>query len=251
VRCGVLEPFSNVADQADRIGPHFDFYRYVIHTPLLAWSSFSLSHHLFNRLYTVGTFLIDAFDTPPRPTFDHTPLPVHPALNRRKPNTPPTPESPTPSSSSHNPSCPPQSINPTLSIPTLPSPQAQSCRPQAPLPIGVNTVASSSKGALNTPLATPTGSGSSTPQLHFDQPPPEHPFEHLGGGGLYCLIGARFFLPPTEMKILVDRAEGGADLRDDLEAQVNEFGESMWVWNETKSTRMTHARIRYDGDTRL
>ena len=87
--------------------------------------------------------------------------------------------------------------------------------------------------------------------MHFDEPPPDEPFEHLGGGGLYGLIGARFFLPPSELKILVDRAQGGADLRDDLEAQVDKFGKEMWVWNETKNTRMTRARIRYDGDIRL
>ena len=120
-----------------------------------------------------------------------------------------------------------------------------------PLPIIVNAIGSTSKRTVDTPLTTPTGSGASTPQIQFDEPPPEHPFEYLGGGGLYGLIGARFFLPPTELKILVDRAPGGADLRADLLAQVNEFGEGMWVWNEKKGAKMTRARIRYDGDTRL
>jgi hypothetical protein len=192
--------------------------------------------------------LIDAFDTPPRPNIDHTPLPVHPAFTRKTRSTPPTPESPTTSSKT---SGPPHPFNPTFPIPSIPSPQARFPRTPSPLPIIVTPAASPGRGVLDTPLVTPTGSGSSTPQLQFDEPPPDEPFEHLGGGGLYGLIGARFFLPPGELKILVDRAPGGSDLRSDLEDQVNTFGENMWVWNQTKSTRMTRARIRYDGDTRL
>lgn len=99
-------------------------------------------------------------------------------------------------------------------------------------------------------MCTPPGSGATTPQLQFDEPAPAHPFEYLGGGGLYNLTGARMFLPPSRLKALVNRAPDGADLRPDLLAQVQHYGD-MWVWNESPTTRMCRSRIRYDGDTRL
>ena len=67
---------------------------------------------------------------------------------------------------------------------------------------------------------------------------------------MYALIGARLFLPPSELKTLVDVAEAKSDLRPDLLAQAESFG-GMWVWNEGPTKRMTRSRIRYDGDTRL
>jgi hypothetical protein len=76
-------------------------------------------------------------------------------------------------------------------------------------------------------------------------------YEYLGGGGLYALIGSRVFLRPDKLKILVDRAKGGSDMRQELEAQVCEFGKEIWCWNETEDTQMQKSRIRYDGDTRL
>jgi hypothetical protein len=195
---------------------------------------------------TPGSFLIDAFDTPPRPIIDQTPLRQHPSLLKRSaPNGPPTPESPS-----------------VPSTPSIPRPQSPFRRAHSPLPSHANGLSSAPRGrscssgpsrtrrSLETPLSTPPGSGTTTPQLQFDEPPPEHPFEYLGGGGLYNLIGARLFLSPSRLKTLVDRAEGGVDLQSDLLAQVQCFGD-MWVWNESPTTRMCRGRIRYDGDTRL
>ena len=171
----------------------------------------------------VGSFLIDAFDTQPRPVIDKNPLPVHPAFTRQ--SGPPTPESP----------CPDVPLPRQSHLPTI---------PPIHLPICID------RRSVDTPIATPTGSGSSTPQLQFAEPPSERPIEYLGGGGLYSLIGARLFLPADQLKTLVDRAIDGVDLRRDLQDQINVFGD-MFVWNEGEQTQMTRSRIGYDGDTRL
>jgi len=90
-----------------------------------------------------------------------------------------------------------------------------------------------------------------TPQLRFTSAPPAHPHEVLGGSALYSIVGARIWLPPRELRALVDRAPGGVDLPRDAQRQMEEYGTEIWSWNETEDTRMARARIRYDGDVRL
>ncbi|RSH89847.1 hypothetical protein EHS25_001833 [Saitozyma podzolica] len=81
-------------------------------------------------------------------------------------------------------------------------------------------------------------------------------YETLGGGGLYALIGARLWLGANQLATLVNREQrrtdgSGGDLPRRLEKELEGYGRDMWVWNEGKGTRMTRARIRYEGDVRL
>ena len=147
--------------------------------------------------YQPGTFLVDAFDTPPRPPSDRGAEANEAGPSRRR-----------------------------ASVPTI------STAPIAP-PI------------------SPGGSGSSTPQLPFRDDPPPEPYECLGGGALYALIGARTFLPSSQLRTLVDRDRAAGDLKPELEALANTFGSDIWVWNEGKGKRMARARIRYEGEARL
>ncbi|EIM81412.1 Ribokinase-like protein [Stereum hirsutum FP-91666 SS1] len=94
--------------------------------------------------------------------------------------------------------------------------------------------------------------------------PDKPPIQRLGGGGLYALVGARIWLGPEALRILVDggtdsHADGEKSLRDDegksegdgfpteLKIQLDELGEYMWVW---KKGRTLKASIEYCGDER-
>ena len=96
----------------------------------------------------------------------------------------------------------------------------------------------------------PNPNPGSTPQLSFTSHFPSTTHEVLGGGALYALVGARMWFSPEDLCTLVDRAPGGSDLPPKLAEQLAELGEEMWAWNEAEGTRMTRARIRYDGDVR-
>ena len=260
----------------------------------------------------IGTFLIDAFDTPPQPVVDTTPLPPPRSTRPQSPKSPVGPKSTNAGTNKpngeergrstrsrlngvdHQPiledpmdSTTPPEVNVPLpglpsshsvwarrplqmqrasSDPTLPDVNYDpNRRPSLPLSSASTTPLSSSgsrsaRPASSSSLPPPSpddrpGSGTHTPQQNFDDPPPEQPFEILGGGALYALIGARIFLPSSQIRTLVDRDRranhGQGDLAPDLEAQVNAFGKDMWVWNEGKGKRMVRARIRYDGTVRL
>jgi hypothetical protein len=68
---------------------------------------------------------------------------------------------------------------------------------------------------------------------------------------LYSLVGSRIFLPPDEVRTLVDRSKGGVDVTPEQIEMLERYGNKMWCWNEEDSTRMTRARIRYEGSTRM
>nr|XP_031857663.1 uncharacterized protein CI109_006942 [Kwoniella shandongensis]KAA5524735.1 hypothetical protein CI109_006942 [Kwoniella shandongensis] len=163
-------------------------------------------------LASIGTVLIDAFDCPPRPVLDGIPTPP-PTPTVRSDSDPRTPLS--------------HSQNIFSPIPHLLSP---------------------SSPKLN-------GSRLSTPQLSFgdDSPIPnaKDVYEMLGGGALYALVGARLWLPSAKLKTLVDRSAEVNDLPAGVENKLASLGEDMWVWNRGKGTRMTRARIRYEGDVRF
>jgi hypothetical protein len=105
--------------------------------------------------------------------------------------------------------------------------------------------------------------------------------EHLGGGALYALQGARMWLAPRQCKALVDRAaragpergragEGSGTLGDDdlmmtkakrrgsgdsdmtleQEDQLEMLSSGSWDYLEEEGRRMVRARIRYEGDAR-
>ena len=102
--------------------------------------------------------------------------------------------------------------------------------------------------------AVAISSDASTPQVALSLsklPSASQTHEVLGGGALYALIGARMWLASNELCTLVDRAPRGTDVLPELEEDLNQFGSGMWAWNEAEGTRMTRARIRYDGDIRM
>lgn len=81
-------------------------------------------------------------------------------------------------------------------------------------------------------------------------------YETFGGGALYALIGARLWLAAQQLGTLVNRERkrsdgSGGDVPQRLERDLEVYGGDMWVWNEGEGTRMTRARIRYEGDVRL
>jgi hypothetical protein len=78
------------------------------------------------------------------------------------------------------------------------------------------------------------------------QPPA---FESLGGGALYCIVGARLWLPPHKLRTLVDKSREG-DLGEGILGMLDGFGREMWVYNEGEGTRMPRAKIAYEGDLR-
>ncbi|WWD07152.1 hypothetical protein V865_005249 [Kwoniella europaea PYCC6329] len=187
---------------------------------------------------SIGTVLIDAFDSPPRPILDVEPEPEASsnltALAKGTTGlpTPPTPNTDTPSSSTS----------------TIPQPQTKSFF----LPIAVPSLSN-----LVTPKTSPVPSaGPSTPQLSLDDVPipnADEVYEMLGGGGLYALVGARLWVTPDKLRTLVDRApeEEESDVPKEAEDKLNALGEDIWVWNRGKGTKMTRARIRYEGDVRF
>ncbi|WVQ86184.1 hypothetical protein IAT38_008352 [Cryptococcus sp. DSM 104549] len=184
-------------------------------------------------LASIGTVLIDAFDSLPRPVVDPSP-----------------PSSSHPSTRS---SSPPTSFPlPTIPPPPPHAPTATAAATLAQLPIHIPP----HHLRLSPSLSSPTTSGPSTPQLSledFPSPNAEDVYEMLGGGGLFALVGARLWLPAGKLRALVDRAPEGEpdDCPRDVERKLSKLGEEMWVWNRGEGTRMTRARIRYEGDVRF
>ncbi|XAO27565.1 hypothetical protein I312_106421 [Cryptococcus bacillisporus CA1280] len=167
-------------------------------------------------LASIGTVLIDAFDSMPRPVVDDSPAsssrPASPVITEQAPQ--------------------PQGNPQPLVIP----PRRLRLSPPLPSP------------------ATSGTSGPSTPQMTLDDipvPNAEEIYEMLGGGALYALVGARFWLPPCQLRTLVDRAPvENDDCPKDVEEKLAKLGSEIWVWNRGEGTRMTRARIRYEGDVR-
>ncbi|KAK8850710.1 hypothetical protein IAR55_004630 [Kwoniella newhampshirensis] len=162
-------------------------------------------------LASIGTVLIDAFDSRPRPIADG--------------NTTPT-------------STPASRASSSASTPSTKS---------------TNLLASSSHLRPTSPI----GSSPHTPQMTFGDDDPTSnggkSYEMLGGGALYALVGARFWLPPNSLRTLVDRAPSKEmdDLPIGVESELAKLGKEIWIWNRGEGTRMTRARIRYEGDVRF
>ncbi|GAA5874591.1 hypothetical protein JCM16303_002914 [Sporobolomyces ruberrimus] len=68
----------------------------------------------------------------------------------------------------------------------------------------------------------------------------------IGGGGTYAMIGARIWLRPNRIGILVDR---GNDWDSRVEAKLNEFGKDMWIYRD-KEGETTKALNLYTGEHR-
>ncbi|KAJ7774357.1 Ribokinase-like protein [Mycena maculata] len=68
----------------------------------------------------------------------------------------------------------------------------------------------------------------------------------IGGGGTYASIGARVWLPPSQVGMIIDR---GSDFPPSMETELAEFGDEMWVYRN-QPTGTTRALNTYRGDHR-
>ncbi|GAA6060006.1 hypothetical protein JCM10212_001164 [Sporobolomyces blumeae] len=68
----------------------------------------------------------------------------------------------------------------------------------------------------------------------------------IGGGGTYAIMGARIWLPPRRVGILVDR---GKDWDPAIEAKLGGYGNDMWVYRD-KQGETTKALNLYTGEHR-
>ncbi|RSH87074.1 hypothetical protein EHS25_003563 [Saitozyma podzolica] len=244
---------------------------------------------------SLGTVLIDAFDTPPRPSGtisasstsrpvlrspasytqptvpsspDPCPDPSHAtsssaataASSQSHPSLPPTPRESPQDSPVLTSQPPPASAAYASSTFPFPPPVPSFHPPRVALPRADSDPSNlrSTPSSNLAPASTAPPSGALTPQLSFSSPPPSPAdvYETLGGGALYALIGARLWLAAQQLGTLVNRERkrsdgSGGDVPQRLERDLEVYGGDMWVWNEGEGTKMTRARIRYEGDVRL
>ncbi|KAF7355148.1 Ribokinase-like protein [Mycena sanguinolenta] len=68
----------------------------------------------------------------------------------------------------------------------------------------------------------------------------------IGGGGTYANIGARVWLPASQVGMIIDH---GSDFPPDMESKLAEFGKEMWIYRDQPSGT-TRALNTYRGDHR-
>ncbi|KAL1744386.1 Ribokinase-like protein [Schizophyllum fasciatum] len=69
----------------------------------------------------------------------------------------------------------------------------------------------------------------------------------IGGGGTYAAVGARIWLPPDQLGMVVDK---GVDWPTSIEGQLNAFGEEMWLYRDQPDAQTTRAVNIYRGEYR-
>ncbi|KAK0191208.1 Ribokinase-like protein [Armillaria mellea] len=69
----------------------------------------------------------------------------------------------------------------------------------------------------------------------------------IGGGGTYAAVGARIWLPPDKIGMIVDR---GDDWPSDIQDELDKYGPEMWMYRDQLSARTTRALNSYMGDHR-
>ncbi|CAE6424154.1 putative protein C16C9,01c [Rhizoctonia solani AG-1 IB] len=69
----------------------------------------------------------------------------------------------------------------------------------------------------------------------------------VGGGGTYAAIGARIWLPASEIGQIVDR---GSDFPATVQRQLDHYGPEMWHFREQPENKTTRAVNRYTGELR-
>ncbi|QRV91255.1 PfkB family carbohydrate kinase [Ceratobasidium sp. AG-Ba] len=69
----------------------------------------------------------------------------------------------------------------------------------------------------------------------------------IGGGGTYAAIGARIWLPASDVGQLVDR---GTDFPAWVQQELDHYGSDMWHFRDQASTQTTRAVNRYRGELR-
>ncbi|EKM59724.1 uncharacterized protein PHACADRAFT_250406 [Phanerochaete carnosa HHB-10118-sp] len=67
----------------------------------------------------------------------------------------------------------------------------------------------------------------------------------IGGGGTYANIGARIWLPPERLGMIVDR---GHDFPEHIQEKLDSYGTEMWMYRDDSSRGTTRALIEYKGD---
>ncbi|KAG9317235.1 hypothetical protein JVU11DRAFT_1428 [Chiua virens] len=69
----------------------------------------------------------------------------------------------------------------------------------------------------------------------------------IGGGGTYATIGARIWLPPSTIGMIVDK---GIDFPDHVYQKLLSYGHEMWLFREHTDRVTNRALISYRGDLR-
>jgi len=69
----------------------------------------------------------------------------------------------------------------------------------------------------------------------------------IGGGGTYAAIGARIWLDPTDVGIVVDR---GHDFPSHIQTRLESYGSDMWLFRDNPTCGTTTALNHYRGDHR-
>ncbi|KAJ3723217.1 Ribokinase-like protein [Lentinula raphanica] len=69
----------------------------------------------------------------------------------------------------------------------------------------------------------------------------------IGGGGTYAALGARIWLSPEQVGMIVDK---GYDFPSEIEDKLKTYGEDMWFSRPQKEAQTTRALNLYTGDHR-
>ncbi|KAF8559040.1 Ribokinase-like protein [Imleria badia] len=70
---------------------------------------------------------------------------------------------------------------------------------------------------------------------------------HIGGGGTYATIGARIWLNPSTLGMIVDK---GIDFPTHIHQNLLSYGRDIWLFREHTDRLTTRALISYQGGTR-
>ncbi|KAJ3762889.1 Ribokinase-like protein [Lentinula raphanica] len=74
-----------------------------------------------------------------------------------------------------------------------------------------------------------------------------HLARQIGGGGTYAALGARIWLSPEQVGMIVDK---GYDFPSEIEDKLKTYGEDMWFFRPQKEAQTTRALNLYTGDHR-
>lgn len=69
----------------------------------------------------------------------------------------------------------------------------------------------------------------------------------IGGGGTYAVVGARMWLDPTDIGMIVDR---GHDFPTHIQTKLDSYGSDMWLFRDDSGRRTTKALNHYCGEHR-
>jgi hypothetical protein len=70
--------------------------------------------------------------------------------------------------------------------------------------------------------------------------------DQIGGGGTFAALGARTFLQPDQVRMIVDR---GSDFKPEWQSALDSYG-PCWVYRDDDQRLTTKAKATYNGETR-